>query len=135
VSSFAIGQSVPRKEDRRLLTGRGLFLDDLELPGQTRGVVLRSPRAHAAIRSIDTTQAAAAAGMLAVLTGRYVIADRLGGLQCEESRRLRDNVDGSRHERSTSATGGSADIANSGGCTNFLLPLRLHPSLVSITIK
>ena len=86
MSGFGIGSPVPREEDRRLLTGRGLFLDDLSLPGQAHGVVLRSPHAHAAIDRIDTARAARAPGVLAVLTGRDVRADGLGSLQCEEDR-------------------------------------------------
>ena len=86
MSGFGIGSSVPREEDCRLLTGRGLFLDDLSLPGQAHGVVLRSPHAHAAIDRIDTARAARAPGVLAVLTGRDVRADGLGSLQCEEDR-------------------------------------------------
>ena len=84
MSGFAIGSPVPREEDRRLLTGRGAFLDDLSLPGQVHGAVLRSPHAHAAIGRVDTARAAAAPGVLAVLTGRDVQADGLGSLQCEE---------------------------------------------------
>ena len=86
MSGFGIGSPVPREEDRRLLTGRGLFLDDLSLPGQAHGVVLRSPHVHAAIDRIDTARAARAPGVLAVLTGRDVRADGLGSLQCEEDR-------------------------------------------------
>ena len=86
MSGFGIGSPVPREEDCRLLTGRGLFLDDLSLPGQAHGVVLRSPHAHAAIDRIDTARAARAPGVLAVLTGRDVRADGLGSLQCEEDR-------------------------------------------------
>ena len=86
MSGFGIGSPVPREEDRRLLTGRGLFLDDLSLPGQAHGVVLRSPHAHAAIGRIDTARAARAPGVLAVLTGRDVRADGLGSLRCEEDR-------------------------------------------------
>ncbi len=92
MDGFAIGASVPREEDSRLLTGRGLFLDDLSLPGQAHGVVLRSPYAHAAIVRIDTARAEAAPGVLAVLKGADVVADGLGSMQCEDSR---DRPDGS----------------------------------------
>ena len=92
MSAFAIGEPVLREEDHRLLTGGGLFLDDLSLPGQAHGVVLRSPHAHAAIRRIDTARAAAAPDVIAVLTGRDVLADGLGSLQCEESRTRADGT-------------------------------------------
>ena len=91
MNDFGIGASVPREEDRRLLTGRGLFLDDLTIPGQAHGVVLRSPHAHAEITRIETARAKAASGVLAVLTGKDVIADGLGWMQCEDSR---DRPDG-----------------------------------------
>ena len=50
---FALGQAVPRTEDPRLLTGRGRYTDDLVLPRLLHAHVLRSPHAHARIRSID----------------------------------------------------------------------------------
>ena len=56
-----IGQSVVRREDSRFLTGRGQYTDDITLPGQAYGHFLRSPYAHARIRSISTTAAAALA--------------------------------------------------------------------------
>src|SRR5579864_1847742 len=76
-----IGQSVLRKEDRRLLTGKGRFTDDLTLPNQSYAVILRSPHAHARIRAIDIARAISAPGVLAVLTGRDYEADGLKGLQ------------------------------------------------------
>ena len=54
-----IGQPLRRKEDLRLLTGSGRYSDDVSLPGQAYAFVLRSPHAHARIRSIDTTAARA----------------------------------------------------------------------------
>ena len=59
-----IGQSVARREDARFLTGRGQYTDDIVLPGQTYGVFLRSPHAHARIKSIDTSKAKASAGVV-----------------------------------------------------------------------
>lgn len=70
-----IGQPVLRKEDLRLLTGRGRYSDDLSLPGQAVGFVLRSPHAHADIVSIDTAAARSAPGVIAVLTGADLAAD------------------------------------------------------------
>ena len=65
-----IGQPVRRREDLRLLTGRGRYSDDINVPGQAYAVMVRSPHAHALIASIDVAAAARAAGVLAVLTGR-----------------------------------------------------------------
>jgi carbon-monoxide dehydrogenase large subunit len=72
-----IGSAVRRKEDLRLLTGRGCYSDDFNFPGQAYGAALRSPHAHALIRSIDTQAARAMPGVLAVLTGEDVRADGL----------------------------------------------------------
>src|SRR5437764_929000 len=69
MGEFAIGQSVPRFEDPRLLKGGGRYVCDLLLSGTVFGHVLRSPHAHARIRAIDTSRAKAAPGVLAVLTG------------------------------------------------------------------
>jgi aerobic carbon-monoxide dehydrogenase large subunit len=75
-----IGQPIRRKEDRRLLTGRGNFTDDINLPSQAYAAVLRSPHAHARILSIDTAAASRAPGVLAVLTGRDYAAAGLKGV-------------------------------------------------------
>ena len=75
-----IGRPVRRKEDRRLLTGRGSFVDDLTLPGLVHAVIVRSPHAHARIGPIDTGAALAAPGVLAVLTGADYAAAGLGAI-------------------------------------------------------
>ena len=72
-----IGQPVRRTEDLRLLTGGGCFADDVNVPGQVYAVMVRSPHAHARIRSIDG-EPALAAGALAVLTGADCREDGLG---------------------------------------------------------
>jgi carbon-monoxide dehydrogenase large subunit len=77
MNPFGIGQPVRRKEDLRLVTGRGEFSDDLDLPDQAYAVVLRSPHAHAHIRGIDNTTALQTPGVLAVLTGHDYVADGL----------------------------------------------------------
>lgn len=69
MGQFAIGQAVPRTEDPRLLRGNGQYVDDVNLPGQAYGYVLRSPHAHARLVSIDIAAAAAAPGVLGVYTG------------------------------------------------------------------
>jgi carbon-monoxide dehydrogenase large subunit len=73
----AIGDPVRRKEDFRLLTGRGCYSDDFNFPSQTYGAALRAPHAHALIRSIDVAAARAMPGVLAVLTGEDARADGL----------------------------------------------------------
>ena len=75
---FGIGQPVPRHEDYRFVRGKGRFSDDVNLDGQANAYVLRSPHAHARIRDIDTRTAAAAPGVLAVLTAAEYHADGLG---------------------------------------------------------
>jgi aerobic carbon-monoxide dehydrogenase large subunit len=77
-----MGASVLRREDRRFLLGKGRYTDDIVLQGQTWAVFVRSPHAHAAIRSVDASRALAAPGVLAVLTGDDVAADGLGGIPC-----------------------------------------------------
>ncbi|MGH7094798.1 MAG: xanthine dehydrogenase family protein molybdopterin-binding subunit, partial [Stellaceae bacterium] len=77
-TGYGIGQPVRRKEDRRLVTGRGRYVDDFSLSGMAHAVVVRSPHAHARIVAIDTAAARAAPGVLAVLTGADYRADRLG---------------------------------------------------------
>jgi carbon-monoxide dehydrogenase large subunit len=72
-----IGQPVRRREDLRLLTGRGRYSDDVNVPGQAYAVMVRSPHAHARIRSIDVVLAMTAPGVLAVLTGHDLLADGL----------------------------------------------------------
>lgn len=75
-----IGQSVKRREDARFLTGRGQYTDDIVLPRQTHAYFLRSPYAHARIKSVDTASAAAAEGVLGIYTGEHFRA--IGGLPC-----------------------------------------------------
>jgi carbon-monoxide dehydrogenase large subunit len=72
-----IGSTVRRKEDLRLVTGHGCYSDDFNFPGQVYGAVVRSPHAHALIRSVDTAEARAMPGVLAVLTGADAEADGL----------------------------------------------------------
>lgn len=72
-----IGQPVRRKEDLRLVRGQGRYSDDVNLPGQAYAIMLRSPHAHARIRSIETEGAARVPGVVAVLTFRDLAADDL----------------------------------------------------------
>lgn len=77
-----IGAPLWRREDRRFLTGRGRFLDDLSLPGALHCAFVRSPYAHAAILDIDTAGASAMPGVLAILTGADMAADGVGPMSC-----------------------------------------------------
>jgi carbon-monoxide dehydrogenase large subunit len=90
MGEFALGQPVPRFEDPRLLRGGGRYVDDMVLPHMAFGHVLRSPHAHARIRSIDTTAAKAAPGVLAVLTGADWEASGWGDLPTAARNRRRD---------------------------------------------
>src|SRR3954452_9041939 len=67
-----LGTSVKRVEDARFITGQGRYLDDVKLPGMTHLAILRSPFAHANIRSIDTAAAKAMPGVIAVITGAEI---------------------------------------------------------------
>jgi aerobic carbon-monoxide dehydrogenase large subunit len=69
--------SVPRKEDARFLRGKGTFVDDVALPGMLYGAILRSPLAHARIRSIDTVAAQAHPSVEAVITGETLAGRNL----------------------------------------------------------
>jgi len=75
-----IGKAVTRKEDLRFLSGQGRYTDDVVLPRQSYGVFVRSPHAHARLRSVDTKAALAAPGVLGVFTGKDMAA--VGGLPC-----------------------------------------------------
>jgi carbon-monoxide dehydrogenase large subunit len=82
MSTTGIGASVRRKEDQRFITGKGHYTDDINRPGQTYAYFLRSPHAHAKIKSIDAKVAKAATGVVAVLTGAELAADKIGNLIC-----------------------------------------------------
>ncbi len=82
MAASLIGARVERKEDYRFLTGAGQYTDDVALPGQTYAVFVRSPHAHAKIKSIKKDQALKAPGVLAVYTGEDLAAAKVGGLPC-----------------------------------------------------
>src|SRR5690349_11867450 len=79
---FALGQSISRIEDDRLLKGAGRYTDDFELKDALHAYILRSPHAHARIKSINTASASRSAGVVAVLTGKDAAADGLGTVPC-----------------------------------------------------
>ena len=72
-----IGESIKRKEDGRFLRGKGNYIDDLTLPGMLHMAILRSPHAHARIKSVDTSAAAAKPGVIAVVTGELMAQHKL----------------------------------------------------------
>ena len=76
-----IGEAVRRKEDLRFLTGAGQYTDDINLPNQRYAVFVRSPHAHAKIRSVDTRRAAAMPGVMRIFTGAD-LAGKMNGLPC-----------------------------------------------------
>ena len=80
VEKFAVGQSVPRKEDPMLLRGKGHYTDDFSLPGQAYAVMVRSQIAHGIIRAIDTEAARKMPGVLGVYTGADL--KNYGPLKC-----------------------------------------------------
>ena len=77
-----IGQPLRRREDARFLTGAGQYTDDVVLHGQSYGFFLRSPYAHARIKSIDLDKAKAAPGVLNIFTGADLAEAKVGGLPC-----------------------------------------------------
>ena len=82
MSATGIGASVRRKEDHRFITGQGRYTDDINRPGQAHAYFLRSPHAHATIKSIDAKAAAKMPGVLGIFTGDDLTADKIGGLIC-----------------------------------------------------
>ena len=82
MGQFGMGQPVRRSEDQRFITGRGRYTDDIALPRQTYGYILRSPHAHARIRKIDTAAAAKAPGVVGVITGADLDRDGVGPIPC-----------------------------------------------------
>jgi len=96
MGEFAIGQPVPRFEDPRLVKGGGRYVADMMFPGTAFGYVLRSPHAHARIRSIDTSRAKAAPGVLAVITGADYKKSGFGDLPVPGGLKRRDGGPGYR---------------------------------------
>ena len=90
MGEFSIGQSVRRREDPRLLMGRGRYFDDLKLADQFHAAIVRSPHAHADIKSIDTRAALQMPGVHAVLTGKDYEADGLGTMPSMAPYKKRD---------------------------------------------
>ena len=82
MSATGIGAAVRRKEDVRFITGKGQYTDDVVIAGETRAVFVRSPHAHAKIKSIDVAAAKKMPGVIEVLTGAQLATDKIGNLIC-----------------------------------------------------
>ena len=93
MGQFGVGQPLRRLEDQRFLTGGGRYSDDISLPGQAHAALLRSPHAHAEIAAIDTAEALAAPGVLAIYAIDDLDRDGLGDIPCVMAL---PNKDGSR---------------------------------------
>ena len=87
---FGVGQPIRRVEDLRLLTGKGRYQDDQTMHRQTWCIFVRSPHAHALIRSINTDDASRAPGVLAVYTGADYANDGLSMPKASMPRKKRD---------------------------------------------
>jgi carbon-monoxide dehydrogenase large subunit len=98
-----IGKPIPRVEDQRFVTGKGQYTDDLRVEGQLYAAFLRSPHAHAALASIDTSAAREAPGVIAVLVGQDYVDDGLLG--CDHVPNPIDAVDATKKAFLTSLTG------------------------------
>jgi aerobic carbon-monoxide dehydrogenase large subunit len=77
-----IGQAVKRVEDKRFITGKGKYTDDIVLPNMTYAYIIRSPYAHAKILKVDTSQALAMEGVVAIFTGEDIAKAGIGGVPC-----------------------------------------------------
>ena len=102
-----IGARVARKEDKRFITGRGRYTDDMSVPGMCYAAFVRSPHAHAKIAKIDTSAAAKMPGVIKVLTGAELAADGIGNLICGWAITSKDGTpdeDGRLSRRSPSDT-------------------------------
>ncbi|MBV8534608.1 MAG: xanthine dehydrogenase family protein molybdopterin-binding subunit [Alphaproteobacteria bacterium] len=93
VTNFrSIGQPLRRKEDERLLTGKGRFSDDFSLPGQAHAAIVRSPHPHARIVRIEREAARALPGVLGIFTGADVLADGLQPIPHEPAPNTRHDM-------------------------------------------
>src|SRR5437763_7572761 len=102
IEKFAVGQSVPRREDPMLLRGLGRYTDDISLPGQAYAVMVRSRNAHGIIRGIDAKTALQMPGVLAVYTGADL--KDYGPLKCIVALNNRDGSPLKKPRRAALAT-------------------------------
>jgi aerobic carbon-monoxide dehydrogenase large subunit len=115
---YGIGAPVRRVEDWRLLTGRGLYADDVTLPRACCAHFVRSPHAHASIASIDKSAALSAPGVVAVLTAEDVARDKLGALECEMYPKL---ADGGAHYRPLQPLLATGKVRYAGECVALVV--------------
>lgn len=130
----AIGAPVRRVEDRRLVSGQGCYVDDLQLPDLAHAVFVRSSQAHARIIRIDRQSALSAPGVLAVLTAAEVEAQKLGALECHAYPAL---PAGSRYHRPLQPLLASGKARHLGECValvvaNTLAEARDAAELVAV---
>src|SRR5262245_66098527 len=92
MGEFGIGQPVPREEDPYLLRGQGRYVDDVTAPDLLRAHVLRSPHAHACIRTVDAAEAKKMPGVHLVLTGHDAEVRALGMQRPKYPRKRRDGA-------------------------------------------
>ncbi|WP_119420536.1 xanthine dehydrogenase family protein molybdopterin-binding subunit [Desertibaculum subflavum] len=93
MEKFGTAQALRRFEDQRLITGNGRYVDDINLPDQVYGYVVRSPHAHARIKGIDVAAATAVPGVLGVLTAKDLAADGIGPRPCLVPLKNKDGTD------------------------------------------
>ncbi|MGP8118989.1 MAG: xanthine dehydrogenase family protein molybdopterin-binding subunit [Xanthobacteraceae bacterium] len=82
MSVEGIGARVVRKEDKRFVTGKGRYVDDVRIHGMTYATFVRSPHAHAKVKRIDPSAALKMPGVVAVLNGQQLVDDKVGNLIC-----------------------------------------------------
>ena len=134
MKQFGVGQPVRRVEDRRFLTGRGRYLDDIVRPHQAHAAMLRSPHAHARILAIDTTEAKAASGVLTVLTGADLAADGIGTVPCGSVLTNRDGSTMAVAPRPAIVTGRVRHVGDDVRCPLLALrPMRRQLCTVRTT--
>ena len=92
MKQFGIGQPVRRVEDRRFITGHGVYVDDISRPREAYAFMLRSPHAHARVAGIDAGSALATPGVLAVFTGEDLARDGIGDVPCVSAVSNRDGT-------------------------------------------
>ena len=82
MSDQGIGARVLRKEDKRFVTGKGRYTDDIVEPNQAYAAFVRSPHAHAEVKGIDKSAALAMEGVVDVLDGNQLTGDAIGNIIC-----------------------------------------------------
>src|SRR5690349_468982 len=93
MTKFGIGQAITRREDQRLLTGTGQYIDDMHLPNEAHVIFVRSPHARARIKSVDVSAARSAPGVLTVLTGKDLAGEGIGAFPIPPGLKRADGKD------------------------------------------